>query len=452
MLSQLTGVVRTNISNSSNWSALYNYGKNGDMTGRTIQSSTTSFSYLGNQMKTASGGESFSLDYDLNGVSHLDDGNMKTLPTTDTNSLVYNWDGKLRSAQKGSNTINVRYDPAGNRIRKDSSVSGTRKYIVDTVGDLPVILMELNTSGNILKTYIYGNSQILAQHDGDHTTNKYFYLHDRLGSIRQVINSSGNIVNYYTYEPFGQTVESGGTLSNPFMFTGQYYDSEINLYYLRARNYHPHIGRFTSRDIVDGQFDNPLSLHKYLYCKNDPPNYVDPWGLDSVALYDGSDENGGYRFSWAALDFDWRFNVSSVKEAAFYLELLHDDYGVEIENVYFLDHGRKEKNVYYQEVGNELLRPRSSEWLQITATVANNGALHLRGCFVAAGDSGKQYIQQLANVGGRKVDAFDNVVNWSFFPYIGPNYYSEGGLWQATPGGKTPEEIWSGGGFWKRHW
>ncbi|MGB2809426.1 MAG: hypothetical protein WBC22_16920 [Sedimentisphaerales bacterium] len=75
--------------------------------------------------------------------------------------------------------MSVKYDPGGNRIFKDSSATGERKYIVDVTGKLPVILMELNTSGGIVKTYIYANSQIIAQHTGDHTAYRYFYLHER---------------------------------------------------------------------------------------------------------------------------------------------------------------------------------------------------------------------------------------------------------------------------------
>lgn len=49
------------------------------------------------------------------------------------------------------------------------------------MGDLPVILLEVNPSnGSVLKTYIYANSQIIAQHDGDYLASRYFYLHDRL--------------------------------------------------------------------------------------------------------------------------------------------------------------------------------------------------------------------------------------------------------------------------------
>ena len=33
-------------------------------------------------------------------------------------------------------------------------------------------------------------------------------------------------------------------VTNPFMFTGQYFDSEIKEYYLRARQYNPHISNY----------------------------------------------------------------------------------------------------------------------------------------------------------------------------------------------------------------
>ena len=110
---------------------------------------------------------------------------------------------------------------------KNTGEAGQRKYIVDIVGDLPVILLELDTSNNIKKTYIYANSQIIAQHDGNDSDPRYFYLHDRLGSVRQVVNTDANIVNLYTYNPFGEILESDGTFDNDFKFTGQYFDSGI---------------------------------------------------------------------------------------------------------------------------------------------------------------------------------------------------------------------------------
>ena len=102
-----------------------------------------------------------------------------------------------------------------------------------------------------------------------------------LGSVRLLIDASGNVENHYTYDPFGQTFagQTQQNVTNPYQFTGQWFDAEINQYYLRARMYDPVISRFTSRDPVSGKFENPLSLHKYLYCQNDPVNNWDPKGL-----------------------------------------------------------------------------------------------------------------------------------------------------------------------------
>ena len=36
--------------------------------------------------------------------------------------------------------------------------------------------------------------------------------------------------------------------TNPFRYCGEYYDNETESIYLRARNYDPGIGRFTSED------------------------------------------------------------------------------------------------------------------------------------------------------------------------------------------------------------
>ena len=283
MRSQLTEADITKDS-SPWWDADYSYYKNGNLKDREIQSSKTEFEYTGEVMdgtKTG-GGEYFELAWDENGNMIDFD-----ISVGDDTTLEYNWDGKLRSGEKGSDTISLRYDPDGNRIFKASSESGQRKYIVDIVGGLPVILMELDSADNmdIMKKYTYAHGQILAQHDidDDAITPKddiYFYLHNRLGSVRQIIDTSGNVKNRYTYDPFGEgfATECTETIENPFKFTGQFYDSEIDEYYLRARQYDPHIARFTARDPVLGDFEEPLTLHVYLYCLNNPVRFIDPSG------------------------------------------------------------------------------------------------------------------------------------------------------------------------------
>lgn len=129
--------------------------------------------------------------------------------------------------------------------------------------------------------YVAGHSHTITQHDGDYEDDRYFYVNDRLGSVRQVIDMYGSVKRNYTYSPFGQLLESGtaeGAPSNPFMFTGQWFDDEISQYFSRARMYDPALMRFTARDPVRGKFREPLTLHMYLYCLNDPINNADPTG------------------------------------------------------------------------------------------------------------------------------------------------------------------------------
>ena len=131
------------------------------------------------------------------------------------------------------------------------------------------------------RSYIYSGAQPIAFYEGSNDDPNYFYLHDRLGSVRQVLDSAGNVKNTYTYTPFGTDPNSqfAETVDNPFRFTGQWYDSEIDQYHLRARMYDPQLMRFASVDPFFGKFTKPLTIHKYLYCANDSVNWTDPLGL-----------------------------------------------------------------------------------------------------------------------------------------------------------------------------
>ncbi|MFC1783308.1 RHS repeat domain-containing protein [Planctomycetota bacterium] len=135
----------------------------------------------------------------------------------------------------------------------------------------------------------------MAQHDGDQSDTIYYYLHDRLGSVRLLIDATGNVKKSYTFDPFGNLLEyydDGGNIENSYLFTGQFFDNQINQYYLRARQYDPSIQRFTSIDPVRGNFQEPLTLHQYLYCLNNPVNRWDPDGQISYNLPDISVTSG----------------------------------------------------------------------------------------------------------------------------------------------------------------
>jgi RHS repeat-associated protein len=111
---------------------------------------------------------------------------------------------------------------------------------------------------------------------------RYFYLHDRLGSVRQIVNSSAAVENCYYYTPWGGTTgsETDENVSNWFGWAGYLGDEEISSYYCNARQFNS--ARFTTRDPISGSFSEPMTLHAYLYCLNDPINRTDPTGQTSL--------------------------------------------------------------------------------------------------------------------------------------------------------------------------
>ena len=76
----------------------------------------------------------------------------------------------------------------------------------------------------------------------------------------------------------------------PSFYRGEQYDSDLALYYLRARYYDPLTERFLSIDPEDGISTDPGTLHKYLYAAGDPVNRFDPTGRanDRVAAPGGA--------------------------------------------------------------------------------------------------------------------------------------------------------------------
>ncbi|NLS91939.1 MAG: RHS repeat-associated core domain-containing protein [Planctomycetaceae bacterium] len=83
----------------------------------------------------------------------------------------------------------------------------------------------------------------------------------------------------FAYDAYG--VPIGFTLANALtalLYSGEMTDQLTGLQYLRARYYDAATGRFNRLDPFAGNFSDPQSLHKYLYCHGDAVNGVDPSG------------------------------------------------------------------------------------------------------------------------------------------------------------------------------
>jgi RHS repeat-associated protein len=104
-----------------------------------------------------------------------------------------------------------------------------------------------------------------------------YYLHeDALGSVRMEDTASVVVKFSSNYVPYGSSF--GATGKEVFMYTGRQYDPSTGLYYLMARFYDPSIGRFVTEDSYSGSEDDPMTLDRYTYARDNPERYVDPSG------------------------------------------------------------------------------------------------------------------------------------------------------------------------------
>jgi RHS repeat-associated protein len=172
-------------------------------------------------------------------------GNTQTVVNS-LGTTTYTWDFENRlvsAALPGSGgTVTFKYDPFGRRIYKSSS-SGTSIYAYDGTG----IVETVNASGAVVARYAQGPKidEPLAELQGSTTD---YYEADGVGSVTSLSNAAGALAQTYTFDSFGNTTNSSGSLTNPFQYTAREFDTETNLYYYRARYFDQASGRFISED------------------------------------------------------------------------------------------------------------------------------------------------------------------------------------------------------------
>jgi RHS repeat-associated protein len=218
--------------------------------------------------RSTSGSFGYNADDELSTESYDQDGN-----TLASGGKSFAYDSQNHLVSMGS-TVGLVYDGDGNRVKKIAS-SGTTTYLVDDLNPTgyPQVVEEL-TNGAVSRTYTYGLQRISQYQQVSGAWTPSFYGYDGGGNVRQLTNSAGSITDTYDYDAFGNKINSTGTTPNNYLYRGEQYDSDLGLYYLRARYYNPNTGRFLSRD---------PSLHKYLYAGGDPVNRIDPSGrADSI--------------------------------------------------------------------------------------------------------------------------------------------------------------------------
>ena len=111
----------------------------------------------------------------------------------------------------------------------------------------------------------------------------WYYIYDGHGNTRLLTNAAGTVTDRYAYDACGNLLKKEGDTENDFLYTGEQYNANTGLYYLRARYMDPSTGTFISMDSYPGSLYDLVSLHRYLYANANPVKYTDPTGYFSLA-------------------------------------------------------------------------------------------------------------------------------------------------------------------------
>lgn len=211
-----------------------------------------------------------------------DNGNLVRQSGNQAATYEYNQENQLvRATVQSGNAVTIEsytYDYEGNRITKQVNENPATRYLVDTNGALAQIVAEVGESGEETAYYTRGLDLIGLARDGK----QFYYVIDGHQSVRALTDEAGTITDTYEYDAYGNLLQKTGTTENDFRYTGEQYNANTGLYYLRARYMNPSTGTFISMDSYSGNIYEPVTLHKYLYANANPVMYTDPTGYFSL--------------------------------------------------------------------------------------------------------------------------------------------------------------------------
>lgn len=251
------------------------------------------------QLLKAVGSSTYTYSYDsagniltANGHSYAyGDADWKDLLTAyDGESITYDDSGNPTSYYNGTHW-ELSWENSRNLIRAVSSDT-----VVDFTYDLSGIRSTKTVDG-VQHSYLYAGEKLLRESYGSNVLDffydangtpyalKYngsifYYITNLQGDVVQIVDTNGNTVANYEYDPYGKVISTTGTMAevNPVRYRSYYYDNETELYYLQSRYYDPAVGRFINADSLVSTDLAVLAQNMYAYCENNPVNGEDQNG------------------------------------------------------------------------------------------------------------------------------------------------------------------------------
>lgn len=144
---------------------------------------------------------------------------------------------------------------------------------------------ETDADGKVTADYVRGDELVSIETGKD----IHYYVQDGHGSVRFLTDQDGKVTDNYSYDAYGNLLIKEGDTQNDYLYTGEQYNANTGLYYLRARYMDPSTGTFITMDSYQGSLYDPVTLHKYLYANADPVMNTDPTGYFSLAEFSVAD-------------------------------------------------------------------------------------------------------------------------------------------------------------------
>jgi RHS repeat-associated protein len=287
---RLTQEAHTWNSGASSDTLGYTYTNNDQLTAVTHTNGSfanESFSYDANGNRNSIGyststGNRLSSDGTFN-YSYDDEGNLTSKTAISTgNQTLYTWDYRNRLSEADQVVGGVRsvvatytHDALDRRIGVSEGGAATW-----TMYDATRPVLDLNNSGTQTARYLNGPrpagvDAVLARETSSGVV--AWYLADRLGTVRDLVDNTGAAIDHIDYGSFGSLInESSPSSGDRFKFADLDYDAATGLYFATHRAEEPSLGRWTTEDPI-GFAGSDSNLYRYIH--NHPADSVDPYGL-----------------------------------------------------------------------------------------------------------------------------------------------------------------------------
>ena len=194
---------------------------------------------------------------DTTGTTYSYDAAGNLLGSSAGDAYVYDDYGRTVEATGKGVTQSFGYDAADVRVTVDGI-----DQLWDRNGGLPTLI-----STGVGDNYVHTNTGIAR--DGDE-----WLLTDAVGSVRATVDDTGATTGSQDFTVFGEQLTGTGS----FGFAGEQQDLTGQLH-LRARQYNPTLGRFTTVDPVQPAGPTTAAWNLYSYSRNNPTTWTDPTGM-----------------------------------------------------------------------------------------------------------------------------------------------------------------------------